>query len=206
MTTSGERLVAKRRRPAALSSPTRSGDLERLLQAAERLAVETKLDKAFTTNALAECGIMSVGSIHNHIGSRDQIVAILIRRQADRLVARLPPMTPFDKIQVLRGHADAVLEVIRSSPLLFAVLDAEECARRTLSVVGLRSALELSLLQAFSQPGAPRWTPLELIAGQLSGIMLAMAADAVKRQVPVQIASRNMQQIGVSLLDSCRWS
>lgn len=196
----------KRTRPAALSSPERYGDRERLLQAAERLAVKTRLTKSFTTNALASCGIMSLGSIHTHFGSREQIIALLLQREASRLAVKPAEGPFFDRMPVIASHAEALLNLIRFDPALFAVLDAEECSGRQLGLPGPRAVFERSLLEAFAHRGAPRWTPPDLIAAQLAGVMLAMGTEVVRHSVPTPIAVRNMQQVSIGMLDGCSWS
>ncbi len=199
------RSPAKRKRPASLRSPARAADAERLMRAAERLAVQTQLGKSFTTNALAKAGIMSVGSIHTHHGTRDAIVAELLRRQASRLTVVGPDLSGFDKMQVLSAHAEAAISLVAASPELYSVLPAEERRQRKRGMAGVHATFRLSLRQALERPDAPLWRPLDVIVEHLSAVMLAMAEASVHSAMERRLAVRNMQMVAITMLDSCGW-
>ena len=175
------------------------------MQAAERLAVQTQLGKSFTTNALAKAGIMSVGSIHTHHGTRDAIVAELLRRQASRFTVARPGFSGFDKVQVLATHAESAIAVIAADPELYSVLSAEE-RRRRLGTTGVHAALRSSLREALERPGAPLWRPLDVIVEHLSAVMLAMAEASVRSAMEHRLAVRNIQIVASAMLDSCGWA
>lgn len=190
---------------SALSSPHRVRDVDRVLDAAEELVISTRLGKGFTTNALAQTGILSVGAIHKHLGLRGEIIRKLLERQAGRLQVDLAAAGRSNKASLIKGHAEVLVRFISVNPALVEILEIERRRMADPSAPGLMPSLAESLASGFNEPFITVRKPVSLISQLLAEMMVSLAFRAQVGQRDLAKVAEGISKAALVLVDDPNW-